>query len=219
MVIQGVRVEVWLESESGKLNINNAPRGMLEALLTHYVGDEAAARAIVDEIEDYRIDRLAGNDPARGARRERLAHEPLLGRPFASIEELSNVASLDSALRDRLMGGLTVYSSGAVDPNYAPVEVLRAMGFLDERTLRALAQARESRLQITPEFLRDTMGTAAFSRVSQWFSLAAPPAYTARARATVGQTTARYLSRLGPAEGEAGQAGVVRLLESREDWI
>lgn len=219
MVLHGVQVEVWLESETGKLNINSSPRVMLESLIAQLGRDPSQARAIVDEIEDYRVSRLAPNDPRRRGKRERLAHEPLEGRQLASIEELSNIASLDGAIRDRLMETMTVYASGAIDPNYAPIEVLRAIGLLDARAIETILDARAARAQVTPESLRQIMGTALYSRASRWFTFNAPPVFTARTRATVGETTARYLIRVAPAGGEAGQAGVTRLLESREDWL
>lgn len=219
MILHGTRVEVWLESETGKLNINTSPRVMIESLIAQLATEPAQARAIVDEIEDYRVARLAPNDPRRRGKRERLAHEPLEGRQFASIEELSNIASLDGAMRDRLMETMTVYASGAIDPNYAPIEVLHAIGLLDTRSIEMILDARAVGAQVTPESLRQSMGTALYSRASRWFTFNAPPVFTARTRATVGETTARYLIRVAPAGGEAGQAGVTRLLESREDWL
>lgn len=212
-------VEVWLEAESGKLNINLSPRGALERLLVATGEDASAARAMLDDIERYRLSLLADDDPLRDAAPRRNPDEPLAGRDLRSIEQLINVPSIDPATLERLMTMLTVYGSGGLDPNYASPEALRAVGIVDERPLRFVLSMQEARERVTAEDLRAAMGTSAFSRVQRSLTFGAPPVFTARTRAVVGDSAARYLIRVTPGAGEGAGATVTRLLESREDWL
>lgn len=221
MDFSGATVEVWLESESGKLNINVATRAMLERLLAEIGLASPEARELLDDIEAYRLSLLEQNDAGRGARSARNPLEPLAGRQLRNIEELINVPSVDAAMQERLMGVLTVYGSGAIDPNYAPLPVLKAAGLIDRRPLEFILMMQAEREPVTAELLRQTMGTSAFSRVQGWLTFGAPGVFTARTRAVVGESTARYLIRVEPGSGRPGSAGatVTRLLESREDWL
>lgn len=217
----GATVEVWLESESGKLNINVAPRAMLERLMVEMGVAPPEARDLVNDIEAYRLSLLEESDSARGGRPGRNPMEPLAGRQLRNIEELINVPGIDAAKQERLMGALTVYGSGAIDPNYASLPVLRAVGLVDRRPLEYILAMHAEREPITAEGLRQAMGTSAYSRVEGWLSFGAPGVFTARTRAVVGESTARYLIRVEPGSGQSGSAGatVTRLLESREDWL
>jgi hypothetical protein len=221
MDFSGATVEIWLESETGKLNINVATRSMLERLLLEMGLAPPEARELLDDIEGYRLSLLEQNDAGRGARSARNPLEPLAGRQLRNIEELINAPSVDAAMQERLMGVLTVYGSGAIDPNYAPLPVLKAAGLIDQRPLEFILAMQAEREPITPELLRQAMGTSAFSRVQGWLTFGAPGVFTARTRAVVGESTARYLIRVEPGSGRPGSAGatVTRLLESREDWL
>lgn len=221
MDFSGATVEVWLESETGKLNINVATRAMLERLLLEMGLGAQEARDLLDDVERYRLSLLEENDAGRGRRSARNPLEPLAGRQLRNIEELINAPSIDAAMQERLMGVLTVYGSGAIDPNYAPLPVLKAAGLVDQRPLEFILAMQAEREPITAEMLRQAMGTSAFSRVQGWLSFGAPGVFTARTRAVVGESTARYLIRVEPGSGRPGSAGatVTRLLESREDWL
>ncbi|MGP1309779.1 MAG: hypothetical protein ACTS27_06245 [Phycisphaerales bacterium] len=212
----GARVEVWLEAESGKLNINYTPRRVLERLLVEMGEPPLSARALVDDIEMHRIEQRDGPGAERPAVN---IDAPIEGRDFRSIEELGNVPTIDPALLERLMGVLTVYGSGTVDPNYAGLEVLRAIGVVDRRPLEFALVMQEERERITREAFRQAMGPGAYERVEQWLTFSAPSVFTARTRATVGESSARYLIRVAPGYSADTGANVTRLLESREDWL
>jgi hypothetical protein len=222
MAFAGATVEVWLESETGKININTASRSALERLLVALGETVADARLIVDDIERYRVSRMTQGDPlkkpAAPARRGG-PDDPLLGRELRTIEELANVESIDAARLERFLEVLTVYGDGRIDPNYAPEPVLIAAGVVDRRPLQFAMEMQAARERITPQSFRLEMGGSAYDRVSGNFVFGAPPVFTARTRATVGDSSARYLIRVEPSAGKVGATGMTRLLESREDWL
>ncbi len=222
MRFAGAEVEVWLESETGKLNINHAPRVMLERLFVATGDDPSVARSMVDRIELHRISMTAENSAERSAGLRRLPNEPLQGRAYQYIEELVDVPGLDPDRQERLMGMLTVYGSGEVDPNYASEEVLRAVGLIDKQPLDYVRAMQAAGEPITVSGLRQAMSPSVFDRLRHWFTFGASPVFTARTRAIVGESSARYLIRVAPASntgGGPGGGGVTRLLESREDWL
>jgi hypothetical protein len=222
MRFAGAEVEVWLESETGKLNINSAPRAMLERLFVAMGDDPAVARGLVDQIEWYRISMSAQESADRTGAPQRLPNQQLRGREFRYIEEIINVPGIDPARQERLMGVLTVYGSGGIDPNYASQEVLRAVGIVDQQPLNFILAMQAAGEPITVEGLRQAMSPSVFDRLREWLTFGAPPVFTARTRAVVGESSARYLIRVEPgsnAGGSSGGGGVTRLLESREDWL
>ena len=120
------------------------------------------------------------------------------------------------------MGVLTVYGSAEVDPNYASEEVLRAVGMIDKGPLDFVRAMQAAGEPITVEGLRQAMSPSVFDRLRPWFTFGASPVFTARTRAIVGESSARYLIRVAPGSNSTGGAGVgsvTRLLESREDWL
>jgi type II secretory pathway component PulK len=222
MHFAGAKVEVWLESETGKLNINAAPRAMLERLFVAMGDDPSMARGLVDQIELYRLSLSAEDSAERTTALRRLPNERLGGRQFRYIEEMINVPGIDPARQERLMGVLTVYGSSAIDPNYASREVLRAVGIVDKQPLDFVLAMQAAGEPVTVEGLRQAMSPSVFDRLRGWLTFGAPPVFTARTRAVVGESSARYLIRVEPgsnASGNSGGGGVTRLLESREDWL
>jgi hypothetical protein len=195
---------------------------MLERLFVAMGDDPSVARGLVDQIERYRISMSAEDSAERTAAPRRLPDEQLRGRQFRYIEEMINVPGIDPARQERLMGVLTVYGSGGVDPNYASQEVLRAVGIVDLQPLRFIQEMQAAGEPITVEGLRQAMSPSVFDRLRGWLTFGAPPVFTARTRAVVGESSARYLIRVEPgssSSGNLGGGGVTRLLESREDWL
>jgi len=103
----GVRVQ----SESGRIDINRAPRALLLGLFAQFF-PPGRADALVDALIDWRDD----DDEPEPAGAEREAYEQAgysygpANAPFNSVNELSRVLGFDGQIRDTLRPYLTVHS-------------------------------------------------------------------------------------------------------------
>lgn len=128
----GVPVEVRLQSESGKVDLNHADPTLLSALLVQAGAPPAQAGRIAAAIIDWRdADDLV--QPGGGAEAGQyvaagLPYGPANG-PFVTVGELRRVMGMDEALFQTLVPWVTVWSDRLQpEPSLAPAEVLRAMG-------------------------------------------------------------------------------------------
>ena len=123
-------VRVRLTNESGKIDLNAAPEGLLDALLLVVGVAPETRRQIVDAIADWRD----ADDSARPAGAEdeeyAVAGKPYGAKdgPFESVDELQLVKGVTPPLYRALRPALTVHSRLArVNPAAAPRLVLLAL--------------------------------------------------------------------------------------------
>ena len=131
-----VTLEITLQDEAGKVDLNTAPAPLLDALLVAAGIVEEERAALVDAILDWRdrdnLARIHGME-ARDYRRAGLAYGPA-NAPFQSLEELVLVPGFDTSRYHALVDGLTIYSaSDGVNPAVAPPMVLSALATMASR--------------------------------------------------------------------------------------
>ena len=134
-------VEVEIIGESGKLDLNRAPPQALARVLAASGLDPAACLTMAFNIVDSRSGRLGPSDGARS-----LSSFSSSRASFKQPEDLLMVPGIDPQVlygtfrRNRTgqlvrVGGLyhhvTLWGSGAVDVNYASIELLKAAGLSD----------------------------------------------------------------------------------------
>lgn len=135
VTFDGVPVRVWLQDESGKINLNAAPKELLQSLFVSAGMGAGDAGALADRI-------VARRAPA-GDLHPRLA--------FRAVEEVLSVEGMTQALFDRVAPALTVYGkNGAINTNVAPREALRAMPGMDEDAIARLIAQREAERTAVP---------------------------------------------------------------------
>jgi hypothetical protein len=123
--------------EERKININHAQKDVLENLLTHIANiDNEQASVISDAIIDWRDeDDVLSSEEKHLTEDAAYAKQGLSHRPsnsdFLTLEELLFVYGMDIGIFSKLKDYITVYGSGRVNINTAPIEVLICLG-LDE---------------------------------------------------------------------------------------
>jgi general secretion pathway protein K len=125
----GHDVDVSVESEAAKIDLNLAPRDLLAALFRSRGVAPGDAGDIADRIVAWRSP-LAPGEPDEAADRYRDAgrsYRPT-HEPFGSIDELRLVFGMTDALQAGLVSAVTVYSRNpSVDRQVAGTIVLRAL--------------------------------------------------------------------------------------------
>jgi general secretion pathway protein K len=141
----GARMQVRVQDELGRIDLNNADGTLLVALFQSIGLDAQAASALVDKILDWRdsgpLKRLNGaKDPEYRA--AGLPYRPRNG-PFQSVDELKLVMAMTPELFQRVEPALTVYSGRpSIDPQVATPEALRALPTMDAQKVATLIAAR-----------------------------------------------------------------------------
>jgi general secretion pathway protein K len=127
--LDGIRVEVALFDEQGKIDLNEAGVELLAGLFESVGLDEKAALAQAEVILDWR-DEDDLLHPT-GAEEEQYRVAGLLGpanQPFERLQELRQVLGMNEGLYQQVLPALTLYSNKAeVNPMVAPREVLLAL--------------------------------------------------------------------------------------------
>ena len=206
--IEGREAVVWFESESGKVDLNNAPRRVLRGLLLALGMGGADADATLNAIEDFKIARSRAGSVDRRYVALRLSGEPLKGDPIERLEMLLGAPGMTTELYERLTPHVTTMSgSSAVDPNYASPPVLRAIGLRDPRALDMVIGAQRRLERITRMAFRDIVGPGVFPELEDSVSFDIRPVFTVRARAEAGGSTGRYMIRV-----RLGESGVAELV-------
>lgn len=125
------RVQVAVEAETGKFDINISPPIVLQNLLLQAGATPTEARRVAVEADTYR--KLNRTEPGR-------LHRPA----FLETLDLRRVTSLDEALYRRILPFITVYSgTPRLDPAVSPRQVLMAVPGLSERGVDMLLLARQ----------------------------------------------------------------------------
>ena len=138
-------VQIAIQSEAGKIDLNAAREELLLGLLR--ANGVEQPEVLVDRIADFR-------DPDKERRPQGAedADYETAGRtqgakdaPFESVEELRQVIGVSRTLYDRLAPALTVYSEArGIDPLTAPAEALRALPDIDPSVIEALLAERQA---------------------------------------------------------------------------
>lgn len=126
----GTAVQISIEDELGKIDLNTAADSILHGLLVSQGIAEQQATTLVDAIGDWRstngLRRLNGANAA-DYQTAGYAYGPR-NAPFESVDELGQVIGMNARLLDRLSPSLTVFSHHPMpDPNTAPPSVLAAL--------------------------------------------------------------------------------------------
>lgn len=143
--IEGYRLQISVQDEAGKVDLNFAAEERLKAVLTSHGVAEREAEALTDAIADWR-DR-DDQRRAHGAEKDDYHALGLRTQPrnalFTSISELRHVRGMSADLYNRLAPVLTVYSQRAeVDRRVAPAGVLRMLPGMDAATVSSLLRER-----------------------------------------------------------------------------
>lgn len=127
--LNGRLVQIRLRNEGGKVDINFAPRAILEELF-QLLAPDANPNALVDALIDWR-DRDSQASPQGAEARDYLAagfnYVPA-NAPLSSVDELSLVKGFNNDVIERLRSSITVYSrQPKIDISAAPVQVIAAL--------------------------------------------------------------------------------------------
>lgn len=145
----GEVVTVALVDETGKVDLNEAPRLLLEAALRAVGLGGRQAEALADAVLDWRDgDNEAGDGGSEvvAYARAGLAYRPR-NADFLDIAELLLLPGMDAALFRRLAPFVTVHSGlAAIDPRYAPAGLLRALSAAgaDSEAMERLLEVRRA---------------------------------------------------------------------------
>ena len=147
VISPGGEIEISLQDELGRIDLNTAPQELMQALFASTDMDDDAAGALADAVADYRDEddlvRLNGAE-ARDYRAAGLRHEPK-NAPFEAIEELRLVLGMSEAIYREVRGMVTVHSRRPwVNLDTAPADVLLALPGLDEATRDRFLENRDA---------------------------------------------------------------------------
>lgn len=142
-------LEVRIQDESGRVDLNAADRALLVALFESAGLELEVAEALADAVEDWRDpddlrrDQGAEDSDYEAAGRTHGAKDA----EFETVEELRAVLGMTAAVYDYLRPLVTVYSKQkGINPRFASEAVLRALPEWDEPTVTTfLEQRREFR--------------------------------------------------------------------------
>lgn len=148
----GGRVQLEIQDEAGKIDLNRAAEDVLASLFVHAGADGEAAVAMAAALADFR-------DPDQEPR-PRGAEDPEYIRdgrpsgakdgPLIAVDELRQVIGMTPELYARLESLITVHSPRSdVDLAIAPAAVLRALPGMTERQVEATLAARASEAERT----------------------------------------------------------------------
>ncbi|MGR8998830.1 MAG: general secretion pathway protein GspK [Gammaproteobacteria bacterium] len=138
-------VRIQIQSESGKIDLNNADQILLQALMSHAPVDAEQQTKIVNAIQDWRDqDDLVRLD---GAEKKEYQDAGLSYRPrnqaFQSVEELQLVLGMNEQVFKWIEPLVTIYSGQAqVNLQLAPKDVLLVLPGLNPVSVEEFIAAR-----------------------------------------------------------------------------
>jgi general secretion pathway protein K len=145
----GSRVAVNALDESGKIDLNTAPDGLIKGLLqTAAEVDSDTAARLIDVIDDWKdADDLRRPNGAEAPEYQAagLSYKPA-NAPFEAVAELQRVLGMTPAIYGRIADSLTVHSRMAgINPAFASRTVLLAVpGATPEMVDTYIAQRRDA---------------------------------------------------------------------------
>jgi general secretion pathway protein K len=129
LTFDGVPVRLWIQDESGRININFAPKDVLQSLFASAGLERGDAGTLADRI-------VARQTPA-GAPNAHIA--------FRSTDELLAVPGMTPTLLARIEPLITVYGKAPViNRQVAPRAVLRLLPDLDDQGIDRLIKERDA---------------------------------------------------------------------------
>jgi len=136
LVFASVPVRLWIQDESGKININFADRG----LLTRLFESQGASAREADDLADRILDRRNSVSERRGPG----------ALAFRNTDELAAIG-VPPDLLARIRPAITVYGrDGTVNMDVAPAETLLALPDMDRQSVADLIKRRnEARMAST----------------------------------------------------------------------
>lgn len=197
-------VRIRIIDSGGKIDLNQANRGLLESLLVYAGVAEEERKALLDAIEDWRdpndLRRLHGAeaDDYYAAGRSVGPKNAL----FESVEELQQVLGMTPQVYRKIARALTVFSSQeGINPAFAPIEVLRIIPGLDADALaQYLATREQNAIQGKPLPPLPTE-----SEVAKYISRSSGGAYHITAEATVNTGSRVFVEAVISSGGVGGQ--------------
>jgi general secretion pathway protein K len=144
-MLDGAVIEVDCRAESGRIDLNHAPKEMLAGLFVEFGARADDARNFTDRIVAWR------SSPSEGATTDEgilytsagLSYGPRR-KPFQHVNELSLVLGAPPGLIDRILPYVTVFSGQAeINVFAAAPEVLAAMPRLTPERLQSLLALRD----------------------------------------------------------------------------
>jgi general secretion pathway protein K len=138
-------VDIRIQDERGKIDLNHAPAAMLVTLFQATGSDPETAQRLADAILDY-ADRDGNRRPA-GAEDPDYADsgskEGAKDAPFERKEELMKVLGMNRTIYDAVASSVTVYSGQSdVNTSTAPELVLRTIPDLTDKQFEEIMSAR-----------------------------------------------------------------------------
>ncbi|MBU0673222.1 MAG: general secretion pathway protein GspK [Proteobacteria bacterium] len=221
----GGRIQVKIDNESGKININEADVLLLQMLFKSFgiPGDQEAT--IVESILDWRdMDNFHRNYGAENDYYQNLP-QPYASNngPFRSIEELLLVKGVTRELWQMGLGRMVTVQSDLVENtlimgstpedeekrkiniNAAPPEVLRCFPGMTKEILQAITEYRRERDFETKNQFRRLVGDLMFQKILPYISVRNSSYYTIRAtglpEGTQVRSTVEALVRLDSRKG------------------
>jgi general secretion pathway protein K len=124
----GAPARLWIQDESGKINVNGADKTALQALFAAQGMSDGDAGALADTV-------IARRSPQT---------------PYHATEELLAAPGMSRALYGRIAPLITAYGHAAgVNTQVAPPGVLRVMPGMTDQAVRELLTAREASRSLT----------------------------------------------------------------------
>jgi general secretion pathway protein K len=150
MRFDGGDIQIRIEDEDGKIDLNLAPTELLAGLCAELGIAAESCAGLVDGVAARR--RAAAPPEAPSINGLRLGAAAVKPDPqaaaFTTVEELRQLPSVDPASFARLRPFVTVYAqSEHIDPAVAPREVLLAIPGVDPREVERLLAARATAAQ------------------------------------------------------------------------
>jgi general secretion pathway protein K len=195
---------VWIDNESGKINLNSADPPLLQLMLSPFNLDETAVNGIVDAIGDWRdADDLHRLNGAEDDYYQSLPEPyPCKDGPFTSVQELLRVKGIT---RELFYGGLaemvTVFpvtarggggQRGRININAAPPAVLRALPGMTQDTVAAVAEYRRTQDFRSPADLVMAVPPETADAIRPYLTFQSGPYYTVRSVGAIDGSRTRH---------------------------
>lgn len=134
VTFDGSPVKVWIQDESGRINLNLADKDTLQSLFQSAGIAQDAAATLSDRIIALRAPSPAGSPAV-----------------FHTVDDVRRVPGMTDALYARILPLITVYGrNGAVNTAVAPRAVLLALPNANENSVADLLRDRDAMLNANP---------------------------------------------------------------------
>jgi general secretion pathway protein K len=146
----GHDVQVSVQDEAGKIDLNTAGEPILGPLLISGGLDTEAARRLAENIVGWRESETSYWPSGGSSDVSAAGHSPRYAL-FQSVEELQLVTGMTPDLYRRIAPLVTVYSQTPwIDPAFSSAAVLTVLSAVDANAEAALRQLEEERLGVRP---------------------------------------------------------------------